>query len=217
MTLAQALDYLRQRHNESSASTYWDSQELYSLMTARCNEILSVIGLIEALDTSITTVASTQSYSFPTNVEFVKKVLYDDYPVQQVSLREAESEKEGNTTATGRPEYWFEWAKKIYFVPIPSEAKTVTLYCEKLHPYIDNSAQTTIDIPDILHYRMLDGVLADMYAKDLNTTMFQSYESKWNKIHMPSFYQYKMIRKYRGQSPSVVDADSTITSEHGIV
>ena len=217
MTLSQALDYARTRMNAKSDLTYWTNEELYALITAACNEILGVLGLIEALDTSITTVASTQSYAFPSNVVSIKKLLYDGYPVMHVSAREAEGLKEGNVVAVGRPEYWYDWNSTIYFVPNPSEAVTVTLFCEKMHPFIDNSAQTTIDIPAVLHYRLMDRVLCMMYGKDLNVGMMNHYETLWNTVHIPAIFQYKMMVKYRGQAPSVVDADSTVESELGIV
>lgn len=216
MTLAQAIDHVRRRHNASSDAN-WSDAELYTLITARCNEILSVIGLIEALDTSITTVAATQSYAFPTNVVFIKKVLFDGYPVQNISPREAETLKEGNVVPSGRPEYWYEWNKTIYFIPTPSSAATVTLFAEKEHPFIDNSAQTTIDIPSILHARMLDGVLSDMFSKDLNQAFMVHYENLWNQKHMPAFHRYKMLLKYRGQIPPVIDPDSQQVSDKGIV
>ena len=216
MTLAQALDYVRRRHNAQSDQN-WVDAEIYSLMTGRCNEILSVIGLIESVDTSITTVSGTQGYAFPTNVVFVKKILYDGYPVKITSLRESESLKEGNVVASGRPEYAYEWNKTLYFIPKPDAAATVTLYAEKEHPFIDNTAQTTIDIPSVLHYRMLDGVISDMFAKDLNQGMCRHYEELWNQKHMPAFYQYKMALKYRGQAPTVIDCDSNIMSDKGIV
>lgn len=217
MTLSQALDYVRTRMNAKNDTTYFTNEELYALITAACNEILGVLGLIEALDTSITTVASTQSYAFPTNVVSIKKLLYNGYPVMHVSPRQAETLKEGNVVATGRPEYWYDWNRTIYFVPKPSEAVTVTLFCEKMHSFIDNSAQTTIDLPAVLHFRMLDRVLGMMYGKDLNVNMMGHYEQMWNTVHIPAIFQYKMMMKYRGQSPSVVDADSTIESDLGIV
>lgn len=216
MTLTQALDYVRNRHNAGSDSFYSDP-EIYALMTARCNEVLSVIGLIEALDTSITSVAGTQSYAFPANVVAIKKILYDGYPVKVISPRESESLKEGNVAASGRPEYAYEWGKTLYFIPIPNEAKTITLFVEKLHPYIDNSAQTTIDIPEVLHYRMLDGVICDMFSKDLNQGMTSHFETLWNQKHMPAFWQYKMMMKYRGQAPTVMDCDTNVMSDKGIV
>lgn len=217
MTLAQALDYCRNRHNAASDSN-WSDQEIYALMTARCNEILSIIGLIEAVDTSTTSTAATQGYAFPSNVVFVKKVLYDGYPVKLISLRESESLKEGNTTASGRPEYAYEWNKTLYFIPVPdTSSDTITMYVEKLHPYIDNSAQSTIDLPAVLHYRMLDGVIADMFSKDLNQGMVTHYETLWNQKHMPAFWQYKMALKYRGQIPTVIDGDTNSMSDKGLV
>jgi len=223
MTLSQALDYLRTRMNAKSDATYWTNEELYALITAACNEVLGVIGFIEAVDTSIATVSGTQGYAFPSNVVAIKKVLYDGYPVQHVSLREAESFKEGNVVGSGRPTYWYDWGQSIYFVPKPDDAKTVTLYCEKMHPMIGVVdpltlvLQDTIDLPPVLHFRTMDRVLGMMYGKDLNVNMMTHYEQLWNTVHIPAIFQHKMMVKYRGQAPSVVDSDSTVVSDIGIV
>lgn len=217
MTLAQAIDFVRNRHNAVS-DTNWSDAEIYALITGRCNEILSIIGLIEAVDTTTTSIAGTQNYAFPTNAVFVKKILYDGYPVKILSIREAESLKEGNVVASGRPEYAYEWDKNFYFLPIPDEsAKTITMYVEKMHPFIDGGTQMTIDIPEILHFRLLDGVLADMFVKDLNQGMATHYENIWNQKHMPAFWMYKQTLKYRGQAPTMVDADTNIVSDKGLV
>lgn len=217
MTLSQAIDYVRNRHNAGSDSN-WSDAELYSLMTARCNEILSVIGMIEAVDITTTSVAATQGYAFPTNVVFVKKVLYNKYPVKIISLRESQSLIQGNVTPTGRPEYCYEWNKTLYFIPIPDvTGDVITLFVEKMHPFIDNSSQTSLDIPAVLHARMLDGVLADMYSKDLNQGMTTHFETLWNQKHIPAFWNYKQTLKYRGQAPTVIDCDSNIMSNKGIV
>ena len=187
------------------------------MMTARCNEILSIIGLIEGTDTSLVSVASQAAYSFPTNYEFIRHVLYNGYPLKLISFQEYEQEKTGNTMPeTNPPNYYMVWNNQIIIVPTPSTAAhTITVYGEKRHPLIDGVAQTTIDIPEILHFRMCDGVIADMYGKDLNTGMYDRYEAKWNKIHIPAFFQYKMLKKYRGGRPSVVDADSGYGTDYG--
>ena len=182
-------------------------------MTGRCNEVLSVIGLIEDVDTSVTIVASTQSYSVPDDIEFIKHVTFDGYPVTQIQLKDWEKHKEGNVTPEGRPEYYFLWDSKIWFVPTPSEVKTVAIYCEKKHPMINGTTQSTIDIPGVLHFRMLDGVISDMFAKDLNAQLAAFYENKWQNVHMKAFFQYKMLQKYRGKNPPVADPDAMVNDE----
>lgn len=213
MTLSQALDYVRNRHN-AGGDDHWSDAEIYALITARCNEILSVIGMIEDVDTSITTVASTQSYALPSDTVFIKHVTYDGYPCVQIQLKEWEKQKEGNTTSEGRPEYYFLWDSSIYFVPTPDDAKQVVLFVEKEHAMITGDVGfDSIDIPSILHYRLLDGVIGDMFAKDLNAQLASFYENKWQNVHMKAFFQYKMLQKYRGKNPPVADPDSMVSDE----
>lgn len=188
-------------------------------MTARCNEIVSVIGLLEATDTSQTSVLNQQNYNFPSNAVSIKAIEFDGWPVRPLSYTEWQSEKAGNQQMYGYPpRFWVNWNRTIIFIPIPNVAgKTITIYYEKEHAFIDNQTQTTIDIPSVLHARMLDGVLADMYGKDLNQAMLQFYEKKWDTIHIPAFYSYKARIKNRGRAAIVMDADSNAGTDHGIV
>jgi hypothetical protein len=220
VTLSQAVEYCKERHGSAPLDEgYWSTAEIYRLITARCNEIVSIIGLIEGIDTSITSVDGTASYAFPANYEFIRHIQYDGYPLNLISFQEYEQEKMGNTMPeVSPPGYYAIWNETIIIVPTPSETgKTITIYGDKLHPVIDGivGSQDTIDIPDILHFRLCDGVLADMYGKDLNTGMYDRYEAKWTKVHMPAFFQYKMLKKYRGGRPSIVDSDSGYQTDYG--
>jgi len=189
------------------------------MMTARCNEVLSVIGLIEDTDTSTTSVDGTEAYSFPTNYEFIRHVQYDGYPLKLISFQEYEQEKTGNVMPeTNPPSFYVIWNEQLLIVPTPSNTgDTIKIYGNKRHPYIDNTAQTTIDIPTILHFRMCNGVIADMFAKDINAKFYDRYQKRWDEQDMPAFFKYKMQKKYRGGRPSVVDCDSSYETEYGVI
>lgn len=216
MTLTQFVDYVRNRHNASGDSN-WSDSEIYSLITGRCNEVLSIIGLIEGTDTSTTTVASTQAYSLPSNTITIKALLYNGELLQPISFKEWEEEKSSGSTPTGTPKTYVVWNSQVLLIPTPDAANTLTFYIEKLHPLIDGSAQSTIDLPAVLHYRLADGVICDMAAKDMNQQMMTFYEQKWNQAHIPSFYRYAFLRKRRGRMRVVKDADTSINTDYGVI
>ena len=190
MTLAQFIDVVRRRHNAES-DTFWTDPEIYELITNRCNEALSVIGLIEATTTD-TSVASTQAYDFPSDASVVVQVNYKGFRLKQISFRQWEHFKTETTTVEGTPTTWVKWNRQILLVPTPdTSADTITIYYYKTHPYIDNSSQTTVDIPAVLHPHIIHGVLADMFAKDQNPNMAQYYENKWANVSMQAFYKWK--------------------------
>lgn len=215
MTLSQFTDFVRNRHNAVSDSN-WGDPEIYALITGRCNEVLSIIGLLEDTDTS-TTVASTQAYSIPTDCVAIKALLYNGSLLSPISFKEWELEKSNGTTPTGTPTKYVVWNSQVLLIPTPDAAQTLTFYYEKMHPYIENSSQTTIDIPAPLHFRLADGVLADMFAKDLNAQMLTHYETKWLQVHIPAFYAYASRMKRRGRFRVVQDADTSLNTDYGVV
>lgn len=216
MTLDQLVTFVRNRHNAANDSN-WSPAEIYALITGRANEILSIIGLIEDKDTSTTTVAGTQEYNFPTDFVHLKAVLYDGQLLSPISFKEWEEQKANGLTPQGTPKYFVVWNSQVILVPTPDSAETLTFYGEKQHPLIDNSTQTTVDIPAILHQRLADGVIADMAAKDEKWTMMQAYENKWLNVHIPAFYRHVFLTKRRGKLRTVTDADTSINNEYGVV
>lgn len=179
--------------------------ELMSLMQARSNEVASIIGTIEAVDTSITTVIGTQAYNFPTEFEFLVRVTYDGTELELVDPKQWNTFLLSGVFTTGVPGYYSVWNHQLYLFPTPTAAAAVVIYGEKRQGTIDETTDT-INLPTVLHARMLDGVIADMAAKDENIQMAQMYESKWVNVHIPAFYTYKAQYRRRGKFSVVKDA-----------
>lgn len=215
MTLAQFVDYVRRRHN-ATGDAYWSDAELYQMITARSNEVLNVIGLIEATNTSTSTVAGTQAYSFPTSAATVKALLYAGEMLQQISFREWEQVKAGGTTASGTPEKYVVWNRQVLLIPIPAAVGVLTFYVEQYQPYI-SSATDTVVIPEELHFRLADGVIADMFAKDMNANMATYYENKWLNNHIPAFYRWRSRTRRRAAFGRQTDQDAGIQTDLGLV
>lgn len=216
MTLSQFVTYVRNRHNAATDSN-WSDAEIYALTTGRCNEICSIIGMLEGTDATTTTVSGTQAYSFPSNFITVKALLYDGQLLQPVSFKEWEDQKSSGTTPTGKPVTYVVWNAQVLLIPTPDSAETLTFYGEKQHPFIDNSSQTTIDIPSVLHFRLANGVIADMASKDENWNMFTTFQNIWVNQDIPAFQRYAFLRKRRGRFRDVTDADTSITTDYGVI
>lgn len=210
MTLAQFVDVCRRRHNAES-DTYWSDEEIYQLITNRCNEVLSVIGLLEALDETNVSVVGTQTIAYPTDATTIRQVDYDGSRLRRITFRQWNEFKNRNDPPTpqGTPSMFFTWNRQIYLVTIPASAgDTISIWYYKEHPYIDNSAQTTIDIPSVLHSHLVPGVVADMFAKELNQSMLQFYENRWVNVSMPVFRKFKAQEEEGGQFSIIGDADT---------
>ena len=136
--------------------------------------------------------------------------------LQLISFRDWELQKSGGTTPEGKPIQYVVWNGQLLLVPTPdTSAQTITIYAETVHPFIDGTLQTTIDLPAVLHWRLADGVLADMYAKDLNQAEQRMYEDKWLNIHLPAFYIYARRTKRGGRVKTLLDADSHPVTDRG--
>jgi len=193
LTLSQFVDVVRNRHN-AQGDTNWSDAEIYALITNRVNEAISYTGLIEATATA-TTVASTQAYNYPTGCVQILNVDYDGIKLRRLDFSEWDTYRSrGTGTQEGTPTSFFPFNEQIYLIPIPNEAETIKYWYLKDQTFIDGSTQTTIDVASLLIPHIVNGVLADMYAKDLNQGMATFYEQQWQSKGIPAFYKYKSMR-----------------------
>ena len=214
MNISDAVTYVRNMHNASNDS-HWSDIEIYKLFEKKSNEILRTIGLVEDKDTSITTVSGTADYAYPTAVVFIKRLWWSGKPLKLITFKQAESRNPTGATITGNPTEYYVWENNITLVPTPSSAATVTLFCEKEQSAI-TSASSTLDIPAVLHGALCDGVLAEMYIKDLNMQFAKFFEEKWQQAKQES-REFVKQRRRAGGSQVVVDTDSSLGTEMGLI
>lgn len=187
------------------------------MCTARCNEALSIIGLLEDYTTD-TSVAGTQDYAFPSGATIIRQVTYDGDRLKRISFRQWEWFKDESGTISGEPSMFVVWNDQIKLVPEPEDSgDTIGIYYYKEHPFIDGTTQTTIDIPSVLHVHIARGVISDMYAKDLNPQMASYYEDLWQNRSIPAFQDYKRKVDNAGQFHVMGDADTDDFVGPGIV
>lgn len=216
MTLAQFIEVIRRRHNAESDS-YWSDAELYQLVTNRCNEVLSYIGLLEGVETSTST-SGTQVLAYPDDCVTIRQITYKADALKRITFRDWESYKTETTTQSGRPYMWVPWNRQAYLVPIPdTTGDTITAYYYKEHPYIENSSVTSIQVPSVLHAHLVNGVVADMFAKDENNQMATFYETKWNQVSIPAFLRFKAMEDQGGGFSVTGDADSGVALDVGVI
>lgn len=217
MTVQEIINFCLNRHNEGSANTSnWGNTELYALIEARSNQILATIGLYEAVDTSLTTTASTSEYTIPTDIVRIRRVRVNGQACKYLDFRRLEARRPLGVVATGTVREWSQWAGTLILDPAPStSAQEIKIYCEKRQASITNGS-STVNVPAQFHYALCDGVIADMYAKDLNTGMMDRYEAKWDR-HQQKMEIFYRRRKRIGAPMSVVDADSSDETENGII
>jgi hypothetical protein len=220
MTVTEALDYVKNIMNESGAQqSNWSDAELYKLFEARSNEACVVLGMIEGKDTSTTVVSGTADYSYPTNFIRIRRVWYNGVPLKYLDFRRFESRIPSGTAPTGTPREWTQWNGTITLVPTPSFSSgtpVLTIFGEKKQSTISTSA-STLDTPAVFHHALCEGVLSDMFVKDLNAQFAQFYSGRWQNVHVPAMREYAKQRRRTGSPITVIDADSNLETEFGVV
>lgn len=216
MTVTQVLDYIKNIHNEANAATpNWSDQELYALIEAKCNQILTVIGLVEGKTTSAT-VIGTADYAFPTDFIRIRRVWYNGQPLKYITFRQYEARQPSGVAPSGQPREFLIWNNNITVTPTPDAIGTLTFFGEKQQSAITNGSDT-IDIPSVFHPALCDGVISDMFVKDENPNLASIYEQRWVGIHIPSMREFVKRRRRRGMPSVVIDSDSSMETEYGVI
>lgn len=204
LTVAQLLTACQEEYN-AVGDTFFSDNSIYNLMTKGCNELALKAHLIEAKDTSTSTAIGTQSYSFPTSAFEIKRVEYDGAKLDPIDFREDDLVNlYPTTTTTGTPRFYAVWNRTIYLRPIPSAVKTLTIYSYN-SPAIITSV-STLEIPAIWHWALVDFVLMNMCAKDENTKMVSYYNALWAD-HVKNAIIWKAKQKRTDGPAQVKDED----------
>ncbi len=136
-----------------------------------------IFNRVEPIKSSINTdlIAGQAIYEFPADVSRVQAIYVNGLPIEQLSTQEAEEyvlKNDPNSTVTGQPQIWSEWAGSFTFYPIPEVGGTIQLR------YIRKPTQVTLDavalsVPDPFYNRLLEYVLQQAYELDENFTASQ--------------------------------------------
>lgn len=217
MTITEAVEYVQRMQNEEGATQgNWSTAELYQLFYAKSCEAAEK-GIIEGIDTSLTTVAAQADYTIPSSMIRVRRVWVDGLPMKYLDFRRRESRMPTGVAPSGDPREFALFANTITLLPTPSTSSLqITLYGEKVQSAI-TSTSSTLEVPALFHYALCDGVLAEMFSKDLNAQMASKYEQRWYQVHLPKMEKYAKQRRRVGLPTSVIDADSNLETEFGVV
>jgi len=207
MTTQEVMTASRNKYN-SVGDTFYSDAEIYDLIYEACLEFANeCFSIIEATYTT-TTVASTQEYAKPSLTIGISRVTYNGQKLQKIDMRDDDSLTLLNqsTTATGTPQYYYEWGDSIFLRPIPDAAQSL-----KIFSYNEPQAVTstsTLEIPTQFHRDLTNFVVSELCAKDENTNMAAFYDNKWKQgIARAKKYLQK---KKRGDSFATVKNEDTL-------
>lgn len=214
MTVTDFCEYVRNIHNAIQDDHFSDI-EIYKYLEAAANEAAE-LGVIEGTDTTAS-VAGTSIINYPANATFIRRILYAGKPMKYLTFRQFESRQPTGVSVSGTPREYALWNNQIWMTPTPStSAETITIYSEKMQSSI-TTALSTIDLPSILHPRLSSKVVSLMYDKDENPAAAARFEARWENVDKPAMIRYIAKRRRTNAPVVVVDSDSSLETEFGVV
>lgn len=209
LTLSQFVNTVRERHN-AVGDDHWSDDEIYQLLTNRLNEAISYTGLIDFTSTA-SSVASTQAYTLPTTCVYLQDVDYNYRKLRRIDFAEWDAYRSyGTGTPEGTPDKYYVFGNSIYLIPTPATAiaDAIRYWGKQEHPFIDNSSQLTIDFPAHLVPHLGNGVISDMFAKDLNQGMATFYENMWTQKGIPAFQRWRAFKDNASNFSHITSSDT---------
>jgi hypothetical protein len=181
MTPAQVEEAARRRYNAVN-SDFWSQDEVFKVIYEAEMILAQEALVIEDLDTSITTVAGTRGYAYPSLVIGVKRAEYDGQKLKRIDDRDDDllTLNNANATEQGSPIYYSEWEDTLYLRPIPNTALTLTLRVYKL-PALLTTASTTLSTPVRCHAALINYTVAQIAAKDQEWNVYDRFMDRWEK------------------------------------
>lgn len=169
------------RQYNAVGDTFWADAELYGVIRYAVQEVaIEGYGIPRTYETS--TVQGTQGYDFPTNAVAIKRVTWDGRKLTLIDMREddALTALNQNTSDQGNPEFYWIWNKTIYLRPVPASVATLKIWTFNQQAEI-STGTTTIELPNELHSRLLNPLMAAIVAKDKDYNGAQYYRGLWEK------------------------------------
>lgn len=234
MQLQEMLNYCRAMMNEESAITpNWTDAELVRLVNKRQMEACHYLR-VTGYATATSTAGSENPGAF-TGTTFsnlaatflkITRVWYAGRGLKYITMRQLESRRPTGTVTTGLPREWTQLSgdATITLSPTPSTTGDVITAFSELRPIeltvanLPGSAfPNSVFINTEFHGAIVDGVLADMYSKDLNSGFYDRYQKLWLEYWVPLMKAFGMRHRRRNSPQTVVDSDSSLETEFGVI
>jgi hypothetical protein len=206
VTPTEITDAARDIYN-ASGDTFFADTQMFNWLWQGCHEFARKAWLIERIY-STTTVAGTADYSFPTYTLAIKRVTVNGRKLKRITHREDDSVTYQNSASlvTGPPAYYTEFNSTIYLRPTPDDVYTMQVHSFDDHPPI--TAVTTLSVPTLFHFDLVDHVLWRMFAKDKDIPNAQMHMGLWQQ-HVADAISFQK-RKRRTDSFATVQCEETL-------
>lgn len=187
--------------------TFFSDTLMYNWMWQGCHELAKKAWLIESIN-SQNTVAGTQGYAYPTNTIGIKRITVNGKKIKRITMRDDDAITLSNqaVTSQGWPIYYTDFNYTIYLRPIPDGVYTMNIYSYSDHTAI--TASTTLQIPPLFHFDLVDYLLWRMFAKDKDMANMTTHAAMWSE-HVKDAVAYKNRLK-RTDGFATVQSEDTL-------
>lgn len=178
LTPTQFITAARRKYNAVGNNFYADAEILDLLYEVEV-EMAKFALTIEAVDSSTSTVAGTRSYSVPTRCIAIKRLTYNGQKLTPISFDDDDDLTyfDEDDTTQGTPYYYIHHNDTVYLRSIPDAVQTLKFYYYKAPTVITTS--DTIETPARYHMDLVNGVVAEMMYKDMETSIGDRYRRKF--------------------------------------
>lgn len=219
MTPSEIYGNARAQFVETSAAFITDAELRFWLWQA-LYELSNKIECIQTTDSTTTTVASTASYSRPTNCIKILRVTWDSVKLKKIDMTQYDAVSQqgyGSTPAEGNPVYYYEWGNNITLYPTPGSAETLKFWYTKRPTQLtssNDSSSTVIDVPEQFQFYTIDYLLYRMYLKEDNRKA-DVHMNLWEDHKRRAREEWEELR-FNDQYLTVKDENNFPQSEFGI-
>ncbi len=214
MTPQEINEYARQQYN-SVGDTFFTDPELFKHTYTAQMQLAMQTNCIRRIYTA-STVVSQQEYSKPANSIMIKRITYNGYKLQPITMREDDAVSLNNqaTLSTGTPQYYFEWGTSVFLRPVPDTIGTLKIFSYNQPQAV--TSNSTLEVPERYHLYIVDFLLGKKATKDRNYEGAALFMAQWRQnLVEAKAYERKMLR---GDGFSgVQDIDSLPTTLLGMV
>lgn len=215
MTPSQIETAARRRLNAVS-SDFWSSTEIIEdCLYFACLDVATRARCIEATSTA-SSVASTASYSKPTNAIEIKQITYDSQKLELLPEREYFSlNLNGQTATVGRPQWYYLWGDNYILYPTPDQS-SLSISIRSVNEPAAVTSGSTLEIPSQFHNRLVNGVCYYMLLKDVDDPRTPIFEARWIRDVQDCVDEWSRS-KHADKMPRVRLEETLLTTDTGIV
>lgn len=205
MTLTQLETAARNKYN-SVGDNFYSSAEIYDLIY-EASQILATDALMIEKKSTASTVIGTRAYDYPTRCIAFKRIEYEGQKLMPIDSRDDDQLTLNNASSAeqGTPQYYFIWNGQIYLRPVPAAVGTITYYYYSEAKPVESG--DTLEIPTLFHLDIVNFVVSELAAKDLNADIAAFYNGKWEK-GLQKALQWKRRRTIGDSFKAVKDEEA---------